>query len=360
MTRIGNVLAAAVIASCELAGCAVLGPASIKRGRAAYSEAIMATNNQQILAMIVEMRYGLPSGLLAVTSVTANLNIQSNVGSEFGIGSDSSYEGNLTPLSAGIAYEENPTISYTPIQGEDRLRQLMSPLPLDLTLLVLDALGSSPQVMTLLCRSINGIHNPDFKFNSTHEADPRFGRIAALLADLHRGGHIAWTQDPDSPRSFALALSGEGTAYAQQVRELYDLLGFEVPRDLHALITLPVHLGIGKPRGAAIQLRTRSLWDLFGIAAASVEVPAEHIESGLAPVLPAPGAVGNELRVRRSKRSPTGAMIAVKRHGWWYYIDQTDTPSKMTFRLLEALMSARMAEAADTTAAPVLTVPVSR
>jgi hypothetical protein len=53
-------------------------------------------------------------------------------------------------------------------------------------------------------------------------------------------------------------------------------------------------------------------------------------------------------------------MIAVKRHGWWYYIDQTDAGSKMTFRLLEALVTARISEAIETKHAPVLTVPVSR
>lgn len=285
--RIRNgVLAVVAIASFDLAGCAVLGPASIKRGRAAYNEAIMATNNQQILAMIVQMRYGQPSGLLAVASVTANLNIQSSVGSEIGWGPDSNYEGNLTPLSAGIAYEENPTISYIPVQGEKHLRQLLSPLPLDLTLLALGALGNSPQAMTLLCRGINGIQNPDFIFDPPRAVDPRFGRVGELFAALHRNGHVAWAQDPGDPRSFALALSGEGAAYAQQVGELYDLLGFAAPRDLSEVSTLPVRLGIGKPRAAAIQLTTRSMWELFSIAAASVEVPEEHLESGLAPALP--------------------------------------------------------------------------
>jgi hypothetical protein len=53
-------------------------------------------------------------------------------------------------------------------------------------------------------------------------------------------------------------------------------------------------------------------------------------------------------------------MTAVKHHGWWYFIDGTDAESKLTFRILESLMSVRMAEAAEQKAAPVLTVPVSR
>jgi hypothetical protein len=341
-------------------GCALLGPTAIKGSRAAYNDAIVVTNNQQVLAMVVRMRYGEPSGLLAVSSVTANLNIQANVGSEFGFGPDSNYEGNLVPLSAGIAFEENPTISYTPVQGEKYLRQFLSPLPIDLTVLLLGALGSSPQVMTLLCSSINGIRNPDFLADDSPEPNPRFARIARLLAELNRGGHAAWAQEPGAPPSFALALSGEGAAYAQRLDELYGLLGFAPPRNLDRVVTLPVHLGFGKPDEEVIQLRTRSLWQLFQVAAASVEVPEEHLQSGLAPPLPQTGAAGRNIRIRGSKNRPRGAMIAVKHHGWWYSIGGTDAGSKLTFRILESLMSVRMAEAADQKSKPILTVPVSR
>ena len=356
-TRLSIALA---IPSIAVSGCALLGPASIKHGRAAYNDAIVATNNQQVLGMIVRMRYGEPSGLLAVSSVTANLNIQSSIGSEFGIGSDSNFEGNLVPLSAGIAYEENPTISYAPVQGETYLRQMLSPLPIDLAILLLGALGNSPQTMTLLCKSINGIRNPGLLADPSLEADPRFTRIVALLAELNRAGNVVWAQEGRKPPSFDLALSGEGTVYAQRVGELYHLLGFAPPHDHGGIVTLPVHLGIGKPDKPSIRLRTRSLWELFHIAAASVEVPEEHVESGLAQRLPPMGAAGQSIHIRRSEWRPRGAMISVKHHGWWYSIDGTDTQSKLTFRILEALMSVRMAETVEQRAAPVLTVPVSR
>jgi hypothetical protein len=350
----------AVVGSFAASGCASLGPAAIKGSRAAYNDAIVVTNNQQVLTMMVRMRYGEPYGLLAVSSVTANLNLKGNVGSEIGIGPDSNFEGNLTPLSAGIAYEENPTIAYAPVQGEMYLRQLISPLPIDLTVLLLGTLGDSPHAMTLLCESINGIQNPDFIADDSVEADPRFARIVALLAELHRHGHAVWAQEPGKRPSFSLALNGEGAVYAQQLDELYGLLDLAAPRDLDKPVTLPVRLGFGKSDKKTIQLRTRSMWQLFSIAAAAVEVPEEHLQSGLAPRLPRPGAAVESIRIRSSKSRPSGAMIAVKQHGWWYFIDATDAESKLTFRILEALMSVRMAESAAQKAAPVLTVPVSR
>lgn len=356
----GSRLVVLVVSSLAATGCALLGPTSIKNGRAAYNDAIIATNSQQVLAMMVRMRYGEPTGLLAVSSVTANLSIQGSIGSEFGFGPDSNYEGNLTPLSAGIAYEENPTISYTPVQGEKYLRRLMSPLPMDLTVLLLGTLGDSPQAMTLLLKSVNGIPNPDFLADTAVEPDPRFARVVELLAGLARKGHTVWVHQPEERNSFALALTGEGEAYAQELGELYGLLGFAAPREMQQVTTLPVKLAIGKPEEPAIHIRTRSLYDLFGIAAAAVEVPEDHLQAGLAPRLPPRGAVGQSIHIRSSKARPRQAMTAVKRHGWWYSIDATDSTSKLTFRLLEALMSVRMAEAAEQKGTPVLTVPVSR
>lgn len=339
-------------------GCQILGPATIRSGRAVYNDAITATNNQQVLAMIVRMRYGEPSGLLAVTAVTANVRFQVNASSQFGIGADSTFEGNLVPLSAGVAYEENPTISYVPVQGETYMRQYFSPLPLDLTVLLLSASHGSPQFMTLLVKAINGARNPGFLASPSAEPDPRFARIAERIAALDRNGFLTWAQEEGA---FVLLLKGEGAGFAQDVGELYGLLGLKPPRDLAGVITLPVSHGVGKSDDAGIALTTRSLYDLFAIAAACVDVPEAHLESGLAERLPPPGPAHSAIRIRRSNDRPKSAMVAFRHHDWWYWIDATDPASKLTFRILEALLSTRMAESVERgNATPVITVPASR
>ncbi len=342
-------------------GCAIVGPAAMRGGRSVYNDAIVATNNEQVLAMIVRMRYGEPAGILAVSSVTANVRVQANAAAQFGVGPESSFEGSLVPLSAGVVYEENPTISYVPAQGAEYLRQLLSPLPIDLLVLLLGATRDSPQVLTLLVRSINAIQNPDFIEDPSVAADRRFARIAELLAALDRRGQLAWAQEPGEAPSFELVLRGEGEAYAQQVAELYALLGLRRPPGFEDVLTLPVRLGVGRHDEAAIQLQTRSMHDLFGIAAASVDVPREHLASGLAPPVPPAGPAGACIRVRRTRDRPGPALVAIEHHGWWYSIDSTDAASKLTFRVLESLLTARIADTIDRRSAlPVLTVPVAR
>jgi hypothetical protein len=343
-----------------LAGCAMAGTTSIRSGRAAYNEALVATNNEQMLAMIVRMRYDEPFGLLAVASITANVRIKASVGAEFGVGPDSNYAGNLVPLSAGALYEENPTISYTPVSGEQYLRQLLSPLPLDFTVLLLSAMGDAPDAMTLLIKEINGIRNPEF-LSGPSPADERFGQIAELIASLHRRGFATWTQKPGDTPSFALLLRGEGADYARDVARLHELLGLGKPHNLDEIIALEVLLAAGIHGNDVVELRPRSVFDLFRIAAAAVNVPPEHLQSGLAPPLPTPGPAGAMIRLPRSSSRPKNAMVAVKHHGWWYSIDATDGRSKQTFRILEAVLTARIADTVDKRfGMPLLTVPVSR
>jgi hypothetical protein len=340
-------------------GCAFLGPRALRGSRGAYNDAIVATNSQQVLSMILRIRYGEPTGLLAVSSITTNLQIGASAGAEFGWGEESNYQGNLVPLSAGFAYEENPTISYTPVQGETYMRELLSPLPIDLTVLLVNALRGTPQSLELLVRSINGLRNPDFLGDPSVGVEPRFTRLVELLAELGRQGHTRWVRQPGEPPSFALVVA-DG-ASVQRIGELHDLLGFAAPREIDPVVSLPVELGIGRPEAPAIRLETRSLYDLFGIAAASVEVPEKHLESGWAQRLPPSGPAGRSIRIRRSDRRPKEAIAAVRHHGSWYYVDGTDTASKLTFRILESLISVRIADAVDhEKATPVLTVPVAR
>jgi len=354
-------LACALVSVLCSAGCGLIGPTSIRGGRAAYNEAIVATGNQQILAAIVRIRYGEPFGLLAVSSITANMQIRANAGAEFGIGTESNYQGNLVPLAAGFGYEETPTISYTPVQGEKYMRQFLAPVPLDLTMLLLGSLRDSPHAMSLLLRSINGMRNPDFLWDPSVEADPRFARLVELLARMARQGRLIWGQKSGSDSTFALVTTGAAGAPDPQLAELFDLLGFAAPEDRDGVITLPVQYGIGKPAEPAIRLETRSLFDLFRVVAAAVDVPEEHLESGVAHRLPPPGPVGRSIQIRRSKDRPDGAVAEVRHHGWWYSIDGTDAASKLTFRILESLISVRIADTVDhKKSAPVLTVPVLR
>ena len=225
--------------------CSVVGPKAITRGRQAYTEAIAVTNDQQILGFIVRMRYTQTGALLGVASITANFNVSANASANFPIGQDESYAQNLVPLGLGFAYEENPTISYTPINGDKYLRRLLSPIPLDVTVLFQNASYPLGEVMKTLIRNVNDIKNPDFLTSPSVRPDPRFARVIELLDQLQAAGHLDWVQAEKQPDRFSLALIGYAPDYTDQVRELSGLLGFPLPKDHTADLVIPVRAGLG-------------------------------------------------------------------------------------------------------------------
>ena len=341
--------------------CSSFGPKAITRGRQAYTEAMAVTNDQQILGFIVRLRYAQAGGLLGVTSITANFNVSANASANLPAGQKESYAQNLVPLGLGFAYEENPTISYTPIQGDKYLRRLLSPIPLDVAVLFQNTSYPLGEVMTTLIRSINGLKNPDFLTAPSVRPDPRFARVVELLDELQAAGHLDWVQAEKQPGRFALALIGYAPDYTDQVRELSGLLGFPASKNPTADLVIPVRAGLGGGHSGELALRTRSVYDLMRVAAAAIDVPEQHLASGTAERFPPAGPVGADIRIGRSKERPANAAVAVAHQGWWFYVDNTDPSSKHFFRLIELLMSSHIADVSDRQQlAPVITLPASR
>ena len=358
-TRLRCNLMVACLLGYLLSGCTVVGPAAINSGRLAYNEAIIETGNQQMLLVVVRNRYGERSNLLAVASVTANVKVATNAGIQAGVGDKSNYSGNLVPFSAGVAYEENPTISYTPVGGEQYARRLLSPLSVaSLVQLSRNLVDPAPVYYALVSR-INGIYNPDF-LSDTSPPDARFVRVVTIMTKLARAHRLRWTQDPRQNGRFSIVIDHYSPDYAGEVNELFTLLGMPAPKNRSSRIVLPVSLALDGQDSGGIGITTRSVFNLVDILSGAVEIPALEQADGVAVSYPPPGLVGKQLRVRRAKTEPGHASVAVRYRDGWFYIDERDQATKQFFRLLATLFSVNIADSVDRNSAPVLTVPVSR
>lgn len=357
---IGRSLVSICVLGCLLTGCTVVGPTAIRSGRLTYNEAITETNNQQMLMVVIHNRYEERGNLLAVASVTANVSVTTRTGVQLGFGDNDNYAGNLVPFSAGAIYEENPTISYIPVVGEKYTQQLFSPVPLYVLAQLSGALADPAYIYRALVASVNDIQNPDFLFSQV-QPDPRFSRFVTIMTALTRAHCLHWIKDPSQAGSFSVVITRYAPAYTAEVSELLNLLGLPVPDDHSAQIILPVFLALDGRNSGGIGITTRSVWDLLEILTAAIEVPEEDERNGVATRYPPPGLAGRELRVHRSKARPEHAAVAVRYRDSWFYIDETDQNTKRFFRLMSALWSVTIAEStAKGSAAPVLTVPVSR
>ena len=359
--RVGGTqaLVAAGILVCLLAGCTVVGPTAIRSGRLAYNDAITETNSQQLLMAIINNRYEEQIGLLAVASVTANVSVTTSSAVQLGFGDLDDYAGNLVPFSAGSVYEENPTISYIPVSGQRYMLQLMSPVPIKILARFAETMTDPAPIYTALVANINNLHNPDFLI-SPAEPDPDFSRVVSHLSTLTQAQCLHWIEDPRN-HGYSIVIDNYKPTHTARVTELLDLLGLQSLQDGSGRLILPVSLALHGRDNGGIGIITRSVFDLMEILSAAVEVPGHEKASGIATTYPPSGLAGKALRIHHARENPEHAYVRVKHRDYWFYIDETDQPTKQYFRLLSTLWSTTIAESTTKgAAAPVLTVPVSR
>jgi hypothetical protein len=340
-----------------LAGCTVVGPRSISSGRLDYNAAIADTNSQQLLMAIVRNRFQEEVSLLSVSTVTANVKMRSSGAVEVGVGDVEGYQGNLVPFSAGVYYEENPTISYVPVSSQKYIHHLASPISVGSLARLSAALSGSASLFELLVKSVNGIYNPDFMHEGV-EVDADFSRLTRSLSRLSHGHRLHWVEVDAQPESFAIVVTDYADDYLDDVQTVTELLGVAAPTDTSEDLVLSISLAVHGRELGAVGITTRSVMRLVEIFSAAVEVPERYADQ--AQRYPALGPMAEGLRIRASSGEPEDAAVAVRYRGNWYYIDSRDRRSKSAFRLLSALWSVVISEGASgTSAAPVLTVPVS-
>ncbi|MEN8132447.1 MAG: hypothetical protein ABFS45_20160 [Pseudomonadota bacterium] len=327
-----------IISALAICGCNVIGPQSISGGRGVYAEVINRTADEEILNVIVRMRYEETFGMMSVASITANLRFSTQVGTNIGVGSSDNYAGNLVPISAGVAYEENPTISYIPLSGEDFMRRMLSPVPLNEWLLVSSSTTHPGDMFDLAVRSINGLRN---SLLGHERRSPEFARLIELYDQLRKAGVMDIVHRPETEidKGYFWTIHDYEDAYGESVREFLDLLDIKVKSD-GSTINLPYQIGYGSPVDA-IQVELRSIYDVLRVFGAGIDIPSSHLESGI--VEPINWLAPEEKRfitIRSSEKQwwdsrPNDASIAIHYQDRWFYIDATDIRSKRAFKWLQ-------------------------
>jgi len=353
------VIVLGVCLSIGMAGCTQFGPTALSQGRPAYNEVLAETTAAQSLAYVVRIRYGETSSLLSVASINATVRFRSNAAAEIGVGPESDYSGNLVPLSGGVAYEEAPTITYVPAQGPEHLRTLLSPVP---TYLVIPLLNNSPGIgsaLALLVERINGVSNPTLIRNPNPDPDRRFEHVAQHFHTLNNAGVLKFVQATSPEDQFYLWLRDYAPDHLDTVEKLLALLQIEGVTLDGSDILLAIKQEIHRRGDKSITLHSYSVFELAKMLAFAVDVPPEDVALGLVAETEPIGLAGEALAIKRAKDRPANATVATKYRGWWFYVDGADERTKLAFRLCNALMVARIADATQGSAvAPSLTVPV--
>jgi hypothetical protein len=331
-------------------GCTVVGPPSISNGRMAYNEVINYTEDQQLLNAIVRERYGQTFGMLSVASVAANVKFRGDTNFLLvGGGNDE--------LALGAAYEENPTITYVPVQGEAVIGGLVNPLSLEETLAIRNAGRNSEITWPFLFRRWNDIQIP---FDQPWSPDlVRAIEISNVLQESGCVGLGRLSEANNSAGEYAFVISGYSKAQQSIIREYFDLIGIKGKVVDGRDIIVSFGLSVDPDAEDKIYIETRSILDWLRLAGDMVDVPDEHLTAGIVDPPVWGGKEGNRLITIHSSRSrPKNAVVSILFRGYWFYIDETDSTSKESFKLLKFTVGLRLNPENILKQAPVLTLPV--
>jgi len=357
-----SILAASVL-TVAIGGCHQAGPASVKTGRADYNIAIQQTNSEQLLLNLVRLRYRDTPYFMEVASVSTNFDFDASALAGTSLPES---EGKIYSFGAGVGYTERPTITYAPLQGDQFVTQLMSPVDLDTILLLYHSGWSIERIFRVSLQRVNDLKNAPSASGPTPDYVPEykdFRKVAKLLRQLQRRGVLdvgrAASDDPNKP-SVEIRIADEAIEW-DEVKQFCKLLGLEYGRTSFRLTTALG--GGGKDRIAAVP---RSLMGSLFYVSQSVEVPQEDERMRRVTVTRDVGedrfdwreVTGGLMHIHSSKRQPTNTYLAIYYRGSWFYIDDDDLTSKSTFSLLMQLFALQAGEVKATV--PILTLPLSR
>lgn len=345
-----------------IAGCDSFGPDSLRGTHSLYNEAIVGSVNEQFIQNIVRLRYRDPTFFLDVSNVAATMKLDLSGGLDQSTIGLSGSGDNILKFSAGAAYSTQPTISYAPLQGEEFVKSVLSPIPLEALFALTGSGWSARRVFGLCVERINGLENAPTASGPTPKVSPdryhRFDRLLQLVEEVVNEGLIVPHIDPNTKEpQLEIRSSPE---HSDTIREVKDLLGLDQNLEVYR-----IDGDFLRSRPDTLSIRARPLMSIFFYLSHHVDTPQAHQAAGLVTVTrnrdgsefdwggtPA----GRLFHLRQSEEEPDLAFLAIPYRGHWFYLADNDLESKSTFMLLTQLF--RLQAGAAKSAGPALTIPV--
>lgn len=207
--------------------------------------------------------------------------------------------------------------------------------------------------MWFLIARDNGLRNPDFVQPAELPDGESFAGFLELFPNLSDAGVIEKLGHPSDDVVSEVWVDDWLHAHSAEIEEMMALLGLPIPKDHPGDYVIPIFHAFNREKTWAMGLFTRSTFDLVEIMRASVQVPPAHQSAGLTRNYPPLCRFAKGIRIASSKSRPKGWSPAVQYRDYWYYIEDTDQPTKTAFAIVRALWSICIAGSMDLGKAPV-------
>lgn len=396
----------ALAGSAFVAGCTA-GPTVMLESTTDYNRAVRQVQNEELLLNIVRMRYAEAPQFVQVSGITTQFQTTTGIGGNLGW-SDGLGGAAGAGVDGSISFTDSPTISLTPRQGEQVVRQILGGIdPEDIALLS-DAGYRLDHLLVVLAEQVNGVRSIDVGGS----LPPRGGEIAfaEMVADVRAllqrdelvcGFLKAYDEyehsvpvDSLKPADYLAAIQsgkrwkeldgGDGAAalhtYGLEPIIWISRRGRESAEGRRLIETLTLDPDAPfywiddakfqtRPteRTDVIRIRMRSFYGVLNLLAHAVAVPPTHQADGMALARMAPDEtlaslfeerLGEILSIRATKGVPERPFVAVRHHDYWFFIDERDLRSKRAFSLAAELFNLEVGDVGGSGGGPLLTLPL--
>jgi hypothetical protein len=340
-------------------GCRHFGPRSIVADRIPYNEAVAASWKEQTLLNVVKLRYMDTAFFIDIPQITSGYTIQGIATANGGIFPPVNHLARFSQelgatLNLQGAYQDRPTISYTPQTGSQFIRNLTSPINPGSVLFLLQSGYPVDVVFDLTVDTINGLQNRSVSGGQLRPPEPEYTRMVQVLRRAQISGNVGIRVDreKDKPDSVALFFRDKDIdpAMARELAEVRKSLGLDPNRS-----DFKVVFGATAANANEIAILTRSVFRILSELSTFVDVPVEHQISGIAPPIGEEPADGPQpFRVLSGAKKPCDPFVAVCYEGRWFWIEKSDFRSKRTLSYLLVLLA--LADTGSKENLPVITI----
>ena len=358
-SRITYFLLFALLALGGPIGCLNYGPISLKSERSKYNLAIQKTNDEQLLLNLVRLKYRDTPFFLEVGNVASQFKLRNKASITAQL---ESMVKDIFNLGASTSYEESPTVSYTPLQGDSFVKNILSTLPLKTITLLFHSGWSIERVFRVSCQLLGGLENAPGASGPTPSFAPEYKKFLKAIKYLQelddRDALRINYQEVDGQPQMVLQISNEAknsksalefarTVNAVSGKGMYVLNHFPTPEQVNHLRIVP-----------------RSFLGIMFYLSQSTEVPTRDVLKGkitLTKTLTGESfdwsdVTGDLLTIRSSDEEPLRSKVRIYYRNSWFYIDDSDLDSKSTFSLLTQIYA--LQSGAIKSIDPVLTIGV--
>ena len=315
-----------VLTTSWLWGCSSFGPSRLPPDLFDYNGAIAESSQEQMLMNLVRLRYQDVPVFLSVSSVLSQYVYSGNASVNGMAGRAGGASNDAIGAHAGVLYIDRPTVTYSPLSGEDFARQLLTPIPTELLFSLVQSEWPAKQLLTMSIQRINHLVNEGYypaPVPAVGDETDSFRRAVALIIELSIDSAIEMQRgvDGDSSSNYLVFEKTDDPRTRARIVELKHMLNLAGDVD-----RFEVTDRITQRTSDQVTIRLRSLLTLMGYLSKGVQVPPSHLEDGWVPAVGDqtgatfvdPGLSELDMRVLVSEQPPEDTFVAVRSPGRAY------------------------------------------